>query len=94
MIEESQIKIDLNFSESNNQDCDEEPWKKFYSIDSCVENADAIVVITEWEEFKKVSWKNLYKLMRKPSWIFDTRGIIDSYSAENAGFNVWSVGRG
>ena len=52
---------------TNNQDCDEEPWKKFYSIDSCVENADAIVVITEWEEFRRLDWKEIAKRMIPPA---------------------------
>ena len=35
-------------------------------------DADAVVVLTEWEEFKSIDWEQLIKIMRQPSWIFDT----------------------
>ena len=42
------------------------------TIQESVENADAIIILTEWEEFKKINWDKLVPLMRKPSWLFDT----------------------
>ena len=32
--------------------------------------------------------------MRNPSWIFDTRSIINISEAEKYGLKVWSVGKG
>ena len=32
--------------------------------------------------------------MRSPSWIFDTRNVIDQDNAKNSGFKVWKVGNG
>ena len=54
--------------------------------------SDAIVVLTEWEEFYSLDWHDLFQIMRKPSWIFDTRSCIDHKKAINAGFNIWQVG--
>tara|TARA_B100000963_G_scaffold214571_1_gene187190 strand:- start:8372 stop:9763 length:1392 start_codon:yes stop_codon:yes gene_type:complete len=56
------------------------------------EGADAVLILTEWEEFKNIKWSNLYNIMRKPAWIFDSRNYIDSNSLKNIGFNVWTVG--
>ena len=64
------------------------------TISESVIDADALLIITEWEEFKDLNFKKLFSLMRKPSWIFDTRGIIQKESAEKAGFNVWMIGNG
>ena len=53
--------------------------------------SDAIILLTEWYEFLNIEWKKLIKLMRKPSWVFDTRSCIDYKSARKAGLNVWKI---
>ena len=63
------------------------------TIQESVEHADAIIILTEWEEFKKINWDKLVPLMRKPSWIFDTRGIINLQKLKSLGINVWAVGK-
>ena len=67
-------------------------WSSFSDPEKAIIGADAIVVITEWEEFKFIDWNKINKLMRKPAWIFDTRAIINIEEANKAGFNVWSIG--
>jgi len=56
------------------------------------EGADAIIVLTEWEEFNCLDWNDIFKIMRKPAWIFDARVFLDKTSLENIGFKVWSLG--
>ena len=56
--------------------------------------ADAIVVLTDWEQFTNISLNKLYEKMRKPAWLFDTRSISDTKLAESSGFNVWRTGCG
>ena len=50
--------------------------------------------MTEWEEFRNLDWKYFNKIMRSPSWLFDTRGITNLKLAKESGINVWSVGNG
>ena len=57
-------------------------------------NADAIVVLTEWDEYKTINWELISKNMRKPSWIFDTRSILDKKMITNHDINLWSIGDG
>ena len=54
--------------------------------------ADAILLLTEWDEFKNIDWVNIYKVMRKPAWIFDTRICLDSENLDKIGFKVWTLG--
>ena len=54
--------------------------------------ADAIIVLTEWEEFKNLNWEKIFQVMRKPSWIFDTRDCLEIKVLKNIGFRVWSLG--
>ena len=57
-------------------------------------DADAIVIITEWQEYKNLDWSYLSNIMRSPSWVFDTRGIVDKKTFEEKGINLWMIGDG
>ena len=50
--------------------------------------------MTEWDEFKSINWEEVSKKMRKPSWVFDTRAIVDSKKVKLHGINIWSIGCG
>ena len=68
-------------------------WETSNDLYSSVEAADAIVLMTEWEEFKKLDWQVIYKSMRKPAWIFDTRGFLELQKISQFGFKYWCIGR-
>ena len=57
-----------------------------------VEGVDAILVLTEWEEFKNLEWDTIFKFMRKPAWVFDSRNCLDKEALIRIGFKVWSLG--
>ena len=69
-------------------------WSFCESANDCFLNADAAVLITEWQEFKDLDFELISRKMRKPAWIFDTRGIINIIKAKSHDLNVWSVGNG
>jgi len=54
--------------------------------------ADAVVVLTEWDEFKKLDFKKLKKLLKFPV-IFDGRNLYDPETLRRAGFRYYSIGR-
>ncbi|CAG8788059.1 31760_t:CDS:2 [Gigaspora margarita] len=56
-------------------------------------NADAIVVATEWDEFKELDFERIYKSMNKPAFIFDGRLILDAEKLKSVGFRVHTIGR-
>ena len=94
-VSHEQIKIDLNLPEvRQEQYLNEGSWSYATSISEAIKASDAIVIITEWEEFKYLNWKEIKSKMRNPSWIFDTRLIINISEAEKYGLKVWSVGKG
>tara|TARA_B100000242_G_scaffold46993_1_gene27919 strand:- start:2930 stop:4351 length:1422 start_codon:yes stop_codon:yes gene_type:complete len=67
-------------------------WVYSEMLDNAVKDSHAIIILTEWEEFKEMDFEFLFSKMYRPSWIFDTRSILDAEKAEKAGFNVWQVG--
>ena len=54
--------------------------------------ADAILILTEWEEFKLLDWEIIYRKMRKPAWLFDARICLNKIDLENIGFKIWTLG--
>ena len=56
-------------------------------------NAHAIVICTEWDQFKDLNYKDLYKAMEKPAFIFDGRKILDHDQLIKIGFDVTTIGK-
>ena len=57
-----------------------------------VNNASALIILTEWNEFKQIDLKLVKQKMSKPI-IFDGRNIYDPKQMEQMGFKYYSVGR-
>ena len=57
-----------------------------------LKGADALVVVTEWNEFRKPDFDRMRKLMRSPV-VFDGRNIYDPEQMKGLGFTYFSVGR-
>ena len=56
-----------------------------------VKGADALVLITEWKEFRQPDFEEIKKLLRTPL-IFDGRNQYDSKKLEKLGFEYWQIG--
>lgn len=57
-----------------------------------VENADAVLVITDWTLYKDLDWANVYASMRKPAFLFDGRNCLDHNALFDMGFHVYAIG--
>lgn len=55
-------------------------------------DADALIILTEWNEFKQIELQKVKKLMKRPI-IFDGRNIYEPKTMANLGFTYYSVGR-
>lgn len=60
-------------------------------IDAC-KDADALIVITEWDEFKHLDLKKIKGLLKTPL-IFDGRNIYSPNEISKQGFEYYSIGR-
>ena len=56
-------------------------------------DADAVLVMTDWAEYPALDWAKIYKSMRKPALVFDTRNCLDAAALRKLGFNVLNVGK-
>ena len=74
-------------------------FKKFHkkiewcndSYDAC-NKADALVILTEWNQFRALDLKKLKKLLNQPI-IIDLRNIYNPEEVKNMGFKYYSLGR-
>ena len=69
-------------------------WSFEKDITISSDGADAIVVLTEWDEYSKINWFAISKKMRKPSWVFDARSIVSRKKVLEANINLWEIGDG
>ncbi|MFT4297914.1 MAG: UDP-glucose dehydrogenase family protein [Candidatus Woesearchaeota archaeon] len=59
---------------------------------SALQNADALLILTEWDEFRNPDFERMKKIMKNPL-IIDCRNIYDRKDIEELGFEYVGVGR-
>ena len=57
-----------------------------------VQDADALLLLTEWKQFRLPNWGSVKKGMNKPV-IFDGRNIYDATELQKIGFEYFCVGK-
>ena len=65
-----------------------------YSKDmyEAVQGADALILLTEWKEFRLPNWEIVSKVMKRKV-VIDGRNIFDSQELEEAGFIYHCIGK-
>ena len=69
-------------------------WQQVPEVQQAASGADALLLLTEWQQFAVIDWQQVAALMRQPAWLFDARAKADAAAARAAGLQVWSVGEG
>ncbi|KAJ3280242.1 UDP-glucose 6-dehydrogenase 1 [Borealophlyctis nickersoniae] len=90
-VEDEQIRMDLTEVASAEQ------FEKRVTIHrtpyEAAKGVDAIVIMTEWDEFKTLEYRKIYNEMNKPAFIFDGRLILDGKKLKEIGFQVEVIGK-
>ena len=96
-VEKEKIVKDLrNYSERNMDFLKKEDSTWYFTRDvyEAIENCDAIIVLTEWQEYINLNWDKCVELMRSPKNIFDTRSILNENQFQDLDVNYWRIGFG
>ena len=91
-VKAPQVYGDLNYLATRKPEENQEYVKVFEDPYRACENAHAIAILTEWDEFKGYDWQRIYDSMLKPAKIFDGRNILDAEKLRAIGFKVTSIG--
>lgn len=57
-------------------------------------NAHAILILTEWDEFKDLDFEKIYGQMNLPAFLFDGRNLLDLGALRKIGFEAIGIGQG
>ena len=57
-----------------------------------VKGADAVLLLTEWRQFRIPAWQKVKSLMNTPL-IIDGRNVFDGDELEDMGFIYYCIGR-
>ena len=57
------------------------------------DRAHAVVLLTEWDEFKSLDFARIYAAMPKPAFFFDGRNLLDLAQLRAIGFKAFGIGR-
>ena len=58
-----------------------------------VQDAHAVAVLTEWDEFISLEWQKIYEHMLKPAFLFDGRNILfTNKEIRTLDFKIFSIG--
>ncbi|MDQ1239803.1 MAG: UDP-glucose 6-dehydrogenase [Thermodesulfobacteriota bacterium] len=63
-----------------------------HSIEAVAEKVDALILLTEWGDFKTYPWGEVAGRLKKPVF-FDTKNFLDQTSMKSCGFQYYSIGR-
>nr|WP_294781785.1 UDP-glucose 6-dehydrogenase [uncultured Flavobacterium sp.] len=99
-VSEAKIKADMRYLWESKGFTDQKIETKLNQIyvyndpKEALDQAHAVAVLTEWDEFKTYDWENIYIKMYKPAFVFDGRNILDAEKLTNIGFRVKGIGKG
>ena len=93
-VSSDQIAKDLNLAETTNLNLNEGEWCFIDNLDNGFKNTDAVIILTEWNEYASLNWIDIAKEMRDHGWVFDTRSLISEKKIAGSKLNLWRIGDG
>ena len=87
-VELAQIQKDLGISTDN------ELVTYCVNAYEATKDAHAILILTEWDEFKALDFKKIYDEMHQPAFLFDGRNLLDLETLQAIGFEASGIGKG
>jgi UDPglucose 6-dehydrogenase len=88
----SKILSDLDYLESRTPAKNIEHMAAAATAYEACQNAHAIAILTEWDEFRSYDWQKIYDSMQKPAFVFDGRNILDADQMKAIGFVYLGIG--
>ena len=58
------------------------------------DQAHALAILTEWDEFNTLDYEKIHKNMPKPAFLFDGRNLLDIPAMQEIGFDAVGIGKG
>lgn len=93
-VTKDQIFSDLEYLGSRSTEENRDLVEVSNSPYDAVENAHAVAILTEWDEFVTYDWSKIYNSMLKPAFLFDGRRLLSDELMREIGFEFYKIGKG
>jgi UDPglucose 6-dehydrogenase len=91
-VDQQQVLFDLNYLDTRQPEQNVKYITSFKNPYEACNEAHAIAILTEWDEFKDYDWQKIYDNMLKPAFVFDGRNLLDAEKMKSIGFVYQSIG--
>jgi UDPglucose 6-dehydrogenase len=91
-VSEKKVLADLDYLETRSSKENKQSVSVNTNPYEACQDAHAIAVLTEWDEFKTFDWQKIYDNMKKPAFVFDGRNLLDGNQLRQIGFVYQAIG--
>ncbi len=91
-VSQKQIYDDLDYLSTRSPEENRKLVKVVDDPYQALNQAHAVAVLTEWDEFKAYDWKAIKEQMKRPSFVFDGRKLLSREELESIGFSYYAIG--
>ncbi|CAM4030632.1 UDP-glucose 6-dehydrogenase [Flavobacterium weaverense] len=91
-VSSKKVLDDLNYLETRSIENNANSITSHLDPYEACQNAHAIAILTEWDEFKLYDWQKIYDSMQKPAFIFDGRNVLNGIELTEIGFIYKGIG--
>ena len=91
-VSSKKIIDDLNYLETRTAASNASSITSYQDPYEACQNAHAIAILTEWDEFNTYDWQKIYDAMQKPAFVFDGRNLLNGADLRAIGFVYQRVG--
>jgi UDPglucose 6-dehydrogenase len=92
-VKAEQVYADLDYLNTRSEAENRRLVKVVNDPYQAMDDAHAVAILTEWDEFKTYDWQKVYEGMKKPAFLFDGRNVVDEIFSLAAGFYYCAIGR-
>ncbi|RZF58932.1 nucleotide sugar dehydrogenase [Sphingobacterium corticibacterium] len=91
-VSAEQIYRDLDYLGTRSPEDNRRLLKVVDNAYEALDGAHAAAILTEWDEFKGYDWAKVKEGMKKPSFVFDGRKLLDRKELNRLGFAYYAIG--
>ncbi|MCC4214259.1 nucleotide sugar dehydrogenase [Leeuwenhoekiella parthenopeia] len=91
-VSEEQILADLDYLGTRSEEENRQLISVVNTAYVATEEAHAVAIMTEWDEFISLDWDRIYEAMLKPAFLFDGRRLLDKEQLKSKGFEFYAIG--
>ncbi|MBD1431754.1 nucleotide sugar dehydrogenase [Sphingobacterium sp. DN00404] len=91
-VSAEQIYRDLDYLGTRSPEDNRRLVKVVDNAYEALDGAHAAAILTEWDEFKGYDWAKVKEGMKKPSFVFDGRKLLDRKELNRLGFAYYAIG--